>query len=534
MNHAPKTPLERRLALRLGVALAMFVVVLGVVVFGMGYAQQLDAARQRQNQLVQTVHTSATVAAFAHNPEIAQDVVAGLIGNTYVLAARIQTPDGFTFELSNQPLVRWTAESAVDYPLYSPISQSEQIATLRVLPDVPKIRHDALIFAMGYATLPVFELLLAAFMILWLVRTFIGRPIAEMAKALSQIQPGKTGGQRIAMPHNHDHDEIGLLAHSANRLIEATEQALAQERNLRRKVQAMEARYRHIFQTTSIGIMVLTPKGKLINHNPVLLDSILPEPLTPEQAMQCGDFVREVFANPKDAWSMVRASVDSGAAQTADLQLKSLDGGQRWVHAIVSTTVLESGEVESIEAVLYDVTRRRLTEDAVRQAAERDPLTGLYNRRGIETFLDQALLPAQGGDSHVLVMMMDLDGFKFINDTYGHAAGDEVLQTLSRRLDERVRRASDAVARLGGDEFVVVMGDGGADMAKLNALAQGLVDMVAQPMTLSSGTSVQVGCSLGLAMCPTHGTQRVELLQAADQAMYHVKRHGKKGFAWAA
>jgi len=120
--------------------------------------------------------------------------------------------------------------------------------------------------------------------------------------------------------------------------------------------------------------------------------------------------------------------------------------------------------------------------------------------------------------------MVDLNRFKEINDTYGHAAGDLVLITVSQRLVDTVR-ASDTVARFGGDEFVVIL-DSIGDRQELSRIGQMLVDILSQRVTLESGVGVSVGVSIGFALYPEDGHDMEELLEVADQAMYQCKTSG--------
>jgi diguanylate cyclase (GGDEF)-like protein len=131
------------------------------------------------------------------------------------------------------------------------------------------------------------------------------------------------------------------------------------------------------------------------------------------------------------------------------------------------------------------------------------------------------------------VACIDLDGFKQINDTHGHASGDEVLMACADRMRAAVRRSSDLIARLGGDEFLIALRDVGPGDAVLIQVMRALIDSLALPIRLSSGAEVRVGVSIGVACLPTHGAEPQQLVRAADEALYHVKRNGKLAFALA-
>lgn len=169
---------------------------------------------------------------------------------------------------------------------------------------------------------------------------------------------------------------------------------------------------------------------------------------------------------------------------------------------------------EQLEAQLRDGRQR---ERRHLHRAEHDDLTGLLNRAAFHERVRQAL--AQGGQ--VVVMMLDLDGFKFVNDRHGHAAGDEVLRIIAARIGH-VLRNGDMVGRLGGDEFACLLRDGGGP-DNLQALAGKLTASIASPMQVA-GERLSLPASLGYAVSPGDGACVDTLLASADAAMYRAKR----------
>lgn len=183
--------------------------------------------------------------------------------------------------------------------------------------------------------------------------------------------------------------------------------------------------------------------------------------------------------------------------------------------------------------------RFRLAEEATRDMAMRDPLTGIRNRRGLTEALESVeFAEAFAGGAPIMLALADLDGFKPVNDTYGHAAGDELLKQIAHRLDCEVARQGIA-ARLGGDEFAVMLlldpadPEGAAEDA-----ARRLMGVVRVPFTLhpdgtgQGGGSVQVrvGLSLGVALAPGDATDAEELMRRADSALYRAKAEGRGRF----
>jgi diguanylate cyclase (GGDEF)-like protein len=155
--------------------------------------------------------------------------------------------------------------------------------------------------------------------------------------------------------------------------------------------------------------------------------------------------------------------------------------------------------------------------------ARHDPLTGLANRAGLVSALKaQLAMPRSTGKTQAL-LYLDLDGFKTVNDTYGHAAGDRLLETVAERI-RRTLREGDLPARLGGDEFVALIADGTADEA--TALSQRLIDVISAAYELGLGKPIHIGVSVGIAMVPDHGGEAEDLLAAADAALYLAKSAG--------
>jgi len=168
--------------------------------------------------------------------------------------------------------------------------------------------------------------------------------------------------------------------------------------------------------------------------------------------------------------------------------------------------------------------------EQVRELATRDELTGLPNRRYLSELLHLQALQAQRSRQGLLVAQLDLDHFKAINDTHGHAAGDRALRTFARAVVSSVR-ASDILARWGGEEFVLLMADTSAEEGA-RLLARVLAVVAALPIALPSGALVRLTVSIGAArLHPLESAEAV--LHRADAALYEAKRQGRDRVAWA-
>lgn len=178
--------------------------------------------------------------------------------------------------------------------------------------------------------------------------------------------------------------------------------------------------------------------------------------------------------------------------------------------------------------LLAEERRRDDVEARLQTSAVTDPLTGLRNRIALIEHLDHAIARARRENRHIGLLYLDIDGFKAINDTHGHAEGDALLREFAARLS-RGLRASEVAARLGGDEFVVLV-DGGDDLA---ALSQRMMTSLREPYPIA-GQPMPVTVSIGVAEFPRHGSNSDALLHAADAAMYSSKRTGRDRISVAA
>jgi diguanylate cyclase (GGDEF)-like protein/PAS domain S-box-containing protein len=193
----------------------------------------------------------------------------------------------------------------------------------------------------------------------------------------------------------------------------------------------------------------------------------------------------------------------------------------------VSAITGEQGAVTNYVGIFSDITKMKQTEAQLENLAHYDPLTQLPNRLLFRDRVNQALLRAERDGKLLVVMFVDLDGFKQVNDTLGHPKGDELLVAVSERICKCVRR-SDTVARLGGDEFTVIMPDV-SELRHVMTVAQRITDSVSAPFSLGD-SQVFTSASIGISVFPTNGQDIDILLKHADTAMYCAKSKGKNGF----
>jgi len=202
-------------------------------------------------------------------------------------------------------------------------------------------------------------------------------------------------------------------------------------------------------------------------------------------------------------------------------------GDTRWFCVNGQPIFDDDGVLQGYRGTGSDITERKLTEQRVHHVAQHDVLTGLPNRSLLQDRLSQAIAYANRSGRPVWVMLIDLDRFKFVNDSMGHKAGDVLLVTVAARLRSSLRDA-DTVARLSGDEFVVILNEH-ADEPLDPAIVQRVMGAVAQPVMLGN-KEFFVTCSIGVAVYPSEGTSSDNLIEHADIAMYRAKKLGRNNF----
>lgn len=242
------------------------------------------------------------------------------------------------------------------------------------------------------------------------------------------------------------------------------------------------------------------------------------------------------------AIARIRAAVAAGeeCCETL-LNVRGPDREPWWNEVRLSPVFDDVGRLVQYIGVQTDVTDRVRAERAWRQEQDRsrsylerieqlawtDPLTGLMNRRRFEEVVETALWEARAGDDALALLFLDLDGFKEVNDAWGHAVGDELLQVVARRLEQRVRR-TDVLARLGGDEFLVALTrlDRRTAGEQAREVAAELAEAVAHPIRLAGlgDQDAQVSLSIGISSCPDDGDEFSRLLHLADLRMYAAKQ----------
>lgn len=203
------------------------------------------------------------------------------------------------------------------------------------------------------------------------------------------------------------------------------------------------------------------------------------------------------------------------------------DGSTYTAEEIITPLRDAAGVITYFVATHQDITERDLAQARDRFLSQHDELTGLPNRAMLRDIVQKAISQASRTQQLVAVMFIDLDGFKPVNDQFGHLVGDRLLRAVSERLRSAVRQ-SDAIARVGGDEFVAIAYDV-ETVASASAMAEKLLEALSAPFMVR-GNRLAVSASVGIAVFPADGLDVETLMNKADQAMYHAKLAGGHGY----
>ena len=323
-------------------------------------------------------------------------------------------------------------------------------------------------------------------------------------------------------------DESGKIQFVLGTGIRITDQKTAEA-----ALQKAEQHYRSIFENALEGIFQTTPEGRYLSVNPALA-RIYGYPSTEMLVHGLYDITRQLYVNPESRAEFARLMQEHGTVSDFEAQIYRKDGSIIWITENAREVRDTKGRLLFYEGTVQDITERksleaereRLLEEAL-ERADHDPLTGLLNHRAFHKRFGEETARADRDGTTLSVAVMDLDNFKFFNDAYGHAAGDDVL----RRVADALRadcRGYDILSRFGGDEFALLMPGTNSETANtlLRRLKSSLETIGYRPT--ESETAIPLTLSVGLAFYPEEGLERQSVLEIADARLLRTKTGGSE------
>jgi diguanylate cyclase (GGDEF)-like protein/PAS domain S-box-containing protein len=297
-------------------------------------------------------------------------------------------------------------------------------------------------------------------------------------------------------------------------------------REKERELRLATARYRSILSNAVEGIGEFSAEGDVLDANPALARML--GYTDPEDLLADAGEDSPGFRFDAELWKAMTDLVRlEGQVQRFEIRVRRRGGAEAWLSLSLTGIMGGDGALERMHGLALDVTVQKAEHDELSRLASTDVLTGLANRASLLARLDSMLDESRKRGLVLGVLYLDLDGFKEINDNWGHEAGDLVLVQVAERIRLRLR-GSDVLARMGGDEFAILLWDLGEER-NLQTVARAVVCDMHAPFECL-GATCQLGASVGGSLFPEHAATSPELLAMADQAMYTVKRVGKNGF----
>ncbi len=319
---------------------------------------------------------------------------------------------------------------------------------------------------------------------------------------------------------------VFVIDEGGRAVMEGYVQDITERVRAQQAMEEAERRYRQIFEHACEGMFQSSREGRYLAANQALA-SMYGYANADELIANMSDIGHRLYVEESRRQEFCHRMELYGTVSHFESEVYRRDGKRIWISESARVVRGTDGSFGYYEGTVQDITQQRNHQAQLERQANHDQLTGLPRRHLLADRLHQAMRRADRSAAQLALVFIDLDNFKYINDTLGHAAGDELLVEVASRLSQSVR-SSDTVARQGGDEFVLLLNDLPSVAALISQLER-LVEGIGRPLALP-GRTLQVGASLGVALYPQDGADADTLLKHADVAMYAAKHRGKNNF----
>lgn len=521
------------LRVRLTAAFTVLIVVTTVIVVALlarhSATIQLEAQRRGGESLLRVLTATIQVAG-ADEPGRLDGLFGGAANEAAVAGIRVTDGQGAVlYERfgSNEPAAWYTRllapQAARARVLHATVPGPRGPLSLEItLSNVPlnAAMRNTLIEGAG----ATFALLLLALLVAYVLLHRFTAPLKPLTDWAREFSRGNwTPGMQLMPSNSREIQELNqafadgsaAMRHYINSLSEARELLEHNQNQLRKLIDGM---HEILFELDS--------EGRIVFLNPAW------EQLTGFKAEDSlGRAFSDFLADDETARDFAPRFLAGMHEKNREISLRTAAGRRLWVSLDANAQRDGSGNFTGVIGTLDDITKsvelnRLLSryQDELYHMSVTDPLTELYNRRHFDTQLEVILSDHLRKNRSVCLLLIDLDGFKFVNDTYGHPFGDEVLRTTAQLLRQLVRR-NDYIARLAGDEFAMVLKN--TTLENATKIARKLHQQINHTRVPLPVGSMQLQSSIGVAEAPTHGRKAQELVSAADVALYHSKRRGR-------
>ncbi len=509
---------HRFFKLSLGVTLALTLLLAGVQA-ALDYRARLNSINQIFNQVRDVQLENLATALWSFDQEGLTLQTNGIMHYPYLRHVAVSDKNGLIVE-SGSPSA--APSIAVDLPLlHSQNDQSREIGTLHLEADIAKVRDDTLAQFLTLLFTQALIVGIVATILLWLFERLIIRHLADAAQYFHSADINSME-QELRLDRSPQNDEIDMLARAFNGLREKLSTAYQRQHAALLSLSESEHRFRRISESLFSGIFIIQD-GVFTYANQAALDIF---GCTAEEVMGTSP-LDHVEGEDRDRMqgNLQRRQDGFTGAFRYELRMHNRDGSPRFVN--IATGIIEYDGRPAILGNIEDITERRRAAERIEFLAHHDPLTRMPNRILGKERMHQAMLKADSSRTKVALLFLDLDNFKWVNDSLGHPIGDELLRSVAERLQGCVS-PNDTISRQGGDEFIVII-TGTQDFEAPARTAEAITDALRQPFVIEDH-ELFISASIGIALYPLDGGDFDTLLRKADTAMYNAKESGRNTY----
>ncbi|GHB58893.1 hypothetical protein GCM10008107_04990 [Psychrosphaera saromensis] len=521
--------ISQKLYVRVALSIAIVALLVSLATSLFSYISGLEERKTTNytlvKQLAQTMQKTAAISAYLVDLELGEEISNGLLSNDLVKGVSLS---GDAQMLITQGDINNVSEQ-VSIQLMHPFIPDTKIGMLTLYPDDIYIQQQAQKASEKEVLLMMVHSIIIIFFVSLAVNQQLSRPLQKLTDDFAKIDPSMPQTMQMLSVKKRGKDEVSRLIKGINSLMRALQQTIRNERELRTKTQELEARFRLIFEQASAGICLVDEQNMITTYNPAFKEHFVENGKTEMSSLNFPTLLN----NSDKLQSLLQVIREKDNVEQLSLDIECTIGTQtKWLHCLFAKlteqrdTVRENQET-LIEVILHDVTERAEKEFQTRFEADHDALTYLLNRRAGERALNNALSECISKDHQLVLMMIDLDKFKPVNDNLGHEAGDKVLIEVAQRIKSRFNLDTDICIRWGGDEFVIAREIKLSEQESALKQAQLMLQDIELPIQVNDDTSCNVSACIGFVVGPNDGEALHELMVNADNTMYQAKENGR-------
>ena len=524
-------PLRKRLSYHQAKWTLMVVLLLGVIVSVAQIAtdwqheqKSLDAHIER---IMRVLKDPATQAAYSLDRQLAAQVVSGLMKDEAIFEAELQDDLGGIIarqhKTPSSDSLSWLTELLVgniiffNQPLI--VEPELKVGQINVWVDGATITAAFVSRSIRVLLFGIARNLVLGFALLGLFYTLTSRPLSQIIHQLKNLNHQGKKTRSLSFLDGHQDDELGVLVETINDVWAERDkaEALLTER---------EAYFRAVMEQSGEALILADLEGHILDVNAETCRS-----LDYERQELSHKTISDIDANSSQTTvvTWIKA-LEEGVPVSIESHFRRKTGSVYPVEIRCNLVILN--QEKCLLASIRDVSERKKAQDKVHYLAYYDDLTKLPNRRLLQNRLELTLAVARRHQHIGALLFLDLDRFKTINDSLGHAAGDELLSVVAERIKNCLRE-EDTAARIGGDEFVILVPELSDNQSKAESLVQQLAQRILVEFSLPfviKNQELYITTSIGISLFPLDESSSSDLLQQADTAMYRTKEEGRNGF----